>query len=151
MRDFRITIARADGPSREPLLRHLIVRARSIRQALMARTNRIAVDEQVLEICLAADKEFPHRYESYCVDCKKSGCHLSIETLERFAAKHVGHQILFSTPTNDEEFRLFHGIREKILKDRFDPVLTKERKRRGAAAKHTQRQSRIGKVAPAEE
>jgi hypothetical protein len=150
MRDFRITIARADGPSSEPILRHLIVSARSIRLALMASTDQIAADEQVLGICLAADKEFPHRYESYCVDCKKSGCHLSIETLDRFAAKHIGHQILFSTPTNKEEFRLFQGIREKILEDRFDPGLTKQRKRHDTVAKHIRGQSRIGKVVPIE-
>jgi hypothetical protein len=130
MRDFRITIARADGPSIEPILRHLIVRARSIRVALLKSANRIAAGEQVLGICLAADKDFPHRYESYCVDCSKSGCDLSIETLDRFAAKHVGHKILFSTPTNDEELRLFGGSYKELMKGRFDPGLTKERKRK---------------------
>jgi hypothetical protein len=127
MRDFRITIARADGPSSEPILRHLIVRARSIRIALMKSTDQIAADEQVLGICLAADEEFPHRYESYCVDCKKSGSHLSIETLDRFAAKHVGHEILFSTPTNSQELRLFNTY-EKLSRSRFDPGPKKEHK-----------------------
>lgn len=129
MRDFRITIARADGRSSEPILRYLIVRARSIRLALMTSTNQIVADEQVLGICLAADREFPHRYESYCVECMKFGCHLSIETLDRFAAKHIGHEVSFSTPTNDEELRLYRGNYEKLLKGRLDPSLSKERKR----------------------
>ena len=93
MRDFKITIARADGQSRRPILRHEIVKANSIAHAETKGGDLIRNDEQLLGICLATRREgsLLKRYAALCFDCEKTGLYTSIETLERFGAIHAGH------------------------------------------------------------
>jgi hypothetical protein len=91
MRDFKITIARADGQSRRPILRHEIVKANSIAHAETKSGDLIRNDEQLLGICLATRRggSLPKRYAALCFDCEKTGLYTSIETLERFGATHA--------------------------------------------------------------
>ena len=105
MRDFKITIARADGQSRRPILRHEIVKANSIAHAQTKSGDLIRNDEQLLGICLATRRggSLLKRYAALCFDCKKTGLYTSIETLERFGVTHAGHHTLFTTPKSDEE------------------------------------------------
>jgi hypothetical protein len=105
MRDFNITIARTDGQSRRPILRHEIVNANSIAHAETKSGDLIRNDEQLLGICLATRRRgsLLKRYAALCFDCEKTGLHTSIETLERFGAIHAGHDTLFATPKSDEE------------------------------------------------
>jgi len=107
MRDFKITIARADGQSRKPILRHEIVKANSIAHAETKSGDLIRNDEQLLGICLATRRggSLLKRYAALCFDCEKTGLYTSIETLERFGATHAGHHTLFTTPKSDEEMR----------------------------------------------
>ncbi len=107
MRDFKITIAREDGQSRRPILRHEIVKANSIAHAQTKSGDLVRNDEQLLGICLATRRGGPllTRYAALCFDCEKTGLYTSIETLERFGARHAGHHTLFATPKSDEEIQ----------------------------------------------
>ena len=107
MRDFKITIARADGQSRRPILRHEIVKANSIAHAQTKSGDLLRNEEQLLGICLATRRggSLLKRYAALCFDCEKTGLYTSIETLERFGATHAGHHTLFATPKSDEEIQ----------------------------------------------